>query len=59
VKDSLTLDEYQDFTGFGLSGTLMGPWQTIIQFDFGIAIKSDIEELEGENEILIGLLKLF
>jgi hypothetical protein len=59
VKNSLISDEYQNFTGFGLSGTLMGPWRTLIQFDLGVAVQSDIDELKGENEILIGFLKLF
>lgn len=59
VRNSLLSDQFERFTGFGLSGTIMGPWETLLQFDIGVAVQSDIEDLEGETEFLIGLLKLF
>ena len=59
VRNSMLSGEYERFTGFGLSGTIMGPWETLLQFDIGVAVQSDIEDLEGETEFLIGLLKLF
>ncbi|MDP3937905.1 MAG: sigma-E factor regulatory protein RseB domain-containing protein, partial [Deltaproteobacteria bacterium] len=59
VRDGLTSEEYRNFTGFGLSGNLMGPWETVLQFDLGFALRSDIEDLKGDKELLIGLLKLF
>ncbi|MFQ5877239.1 MAG: hypothetical protein ACE5JH_06050, partial [Acidobacteriota bacterium] len=59
VKDSLTSDGFMNFTGFGVSGNLMGPWETILQFDIGVALRSDFDELRGDTEFQIGLLKYF
>jgi hypothetical protein len=59
VRDGLVSDHYQTFTGFGVSGNLMGPWQTVLQFDVGLAIGSDIPKLRGDTEFLVGLLRYF
>ncbi len=59
VRDGLTSIEFNRFTGFGVSGNLMGPWQTIVQFDIGVAVQSDFPALKGNTEFLIGLLKYF
>ncbi|HXH28319.1 MAG TPA: hypothetical protein VNL37_04700 [Candidatus Polarisedimenticolia bacterium] len=59
VKDSLTSDRFDRFTGFGVSGNLMGPWQTILQFDIGVAVQSDIKPVRGDTEFQLGLLKYF
>ncbi|HEU5181780.1 MAG TPA: hypothetical protein VFW45_13400, partial [Candidatus Polarisedimenticolia bacterium] len=49
----------QKFTGAGLSGNFMGPWNTLFQFDWGIAVQSDIPGLKGEQEFEILLFKFF
>jgi hypothetical protein len=49
----------QSFTGFGISGNTMGPWNTVLQFDYGVAVKSDIPGLAGDQEIEFVLLKFF
>jgi len=49
----------QNFAGFGLSGNVMGPWSTLLRFDWGIAVKSDIPGLAGQQEISLALLKFF
>ena len=49
----------QRFTGAGLSGNFMGPWNTLFQFDYGIAVQSDIPGLKGEQEFEILLFKFF
>jgi len=59
VRDSLTSGEYDRFTGFGVSGNLMGPWDSVIQFDVGVAVQSDVPGLSGGTEFLVGLLKYF
>ncbi len=59
VKDGLTSDRFDRFTGFGIAGNFMGPWSTIIQFDVGVALQSDIPGLRGDTEILLGMLKYF
>jgi hypothetical protein len=59
VKDSLTTNEYNRFSGIGLSGTFLGPWRSFIQFDVGVTIQSDFANLEGNNEIQVVLLKFF
>jgi hypothetical protein len=47
------------FTGAGLSGNFIGPWKTVINVNYGYAISSDIPDLEGEQEFLLLVLKLF
>jgi len=59
VKDSLTTDEYHDFTGIGLSGTTLGPWRSFIQFDVGVTVQADFDNLVGHHEAQIVLLKFF
>lgn len=49
----------QSFSGVGLSGNVVGPWQTVISLNYGYALDSDIPELEGEQEFLLLVLKLF
>ena len=46
-------------TGVGISGNFLAPWKTIVQFDFGYALQSDIEPAEGNFEALLVVLKLF
>ncbi|OLE28555.1 MAG: hypothetical protein AUI36_31045 [Cyanobacteria bacterium 13_1_40CM_2_61_4] len=59
VEDSLTSSGFHRFTGFGISGNTVGPWETILQFDIGVALQSDFERLRGGTEFQIGLLKYF
>ncbi|PYQ14536.1 MAG: hypothetical protein DMH00_01380 [Acidobacteria bacterium] len=54
-----SLAGYQGFAGVGLAGNFMGPWNTVIQFDYGIAVQSDIPGLKGDQEIEFVLLKFF
>jgi hypothetical protein len=50
---------YQDFAGLGLSGNFLGPWNTVVQFDVGVALRSDIPGLRGDREFQLLLLKFF
>jgi len=59
VRDALTSEDYHSFTGIGISGNTMGPWETLLQFDIGVALQSDFEPLKGGTEFQIGLLKYF
>jgi hypothetical protein len=59
VKNSLTTDRYDRFTGMALSGTLLGPWRSFIQFDVGVTLDAEFEDLEGNHEVQIVLLKFF
>ena len=59
VRDSLTADRFSNFTGFGVSGNVMGPWRTIITFDVGVALQSDYEGLRGDAEAEVVFLKFF
>jgi len=49
----------QNFTGFGLNGNFPAPWRTVITLGYGRALASDIPELEGNQEFLLLVLKLF
>ncbi len=47
----------RDFTGLGISGqTIVGP-NLILSLDWGIALASDFDEFDGEQEILISILR--
>jgi hypothetical protein len=59
VRDGLTSADFHRFTGFGISGNTMGPWETLLQFDIGVALQSAFERLRGGTEFQIGLLKYF
>jgi hypothetical protein len=50
---------FQSFTGVGLSGNVIGPWQTVISLSYGYALASDIPDLEGQQEFFLLILKLF
>lgn len=53
------LGRRQSHTGIGLSGSVVGPWRTVISLSYGYALASDIPDLEGEQEFLLLVLKLF
>jgi hypothetical protein len=59
VRDGLISDQMRRFTGFGISGNVMGPWDTILQFDVGVAVQSDFKDLRGDTEFQVTLLKYF
>lgn len=59
VKDRLQNAPYQEHYGAGLSFNVVGPWKTIWQGSYGRAIRSDIPELEGKQEFMLVVLKLF
>ncbi len=49
----------QSFSGAGLSANFVGPWKTVINVNYGYALASDIPDLEGQQEFLALVLKLF
>jgi hypothetical protein len=49
----------QAFTGVGLGANLIGPWKTVINVSYGRALQSDVADLEGEQEFLLLVFKLF
>lgn len=49
----------QSFTGLGVSGNLVGPWKTVIALSYGRALQADIADLEGQQEFLLTVFKLF
>jgi hypothetical protein len=59
VEDRSTVVGAQDFTGLGLSGNLVGPWKTVIALSYGRALDSDVADLEGQQEFLLTVFKLF
>jgi hypothetical protein len=59
MKDSLEDDQFRNFSGAGLSFNVVGPWKTIWRGSYGRAITSDVAELEGTQEFMIVVLKLF
>jgi hypothetical protein len=59
VRDERSGTDWQNFTGAGLSGNVIGPWKTVVSFGYGRAVASDIPELKGKDEFLLLILKLF
>ncbi len=59
VKDESGTSGWQRHTGMGFSGNVIGPWKTVIQGSYGRAIASDVSELEGKQEFLLLVFKLF
>jgi hypothetical protein len=59
VKDGVLGEPFMNHGGAGLSFNVVGPWMTIWQASYGRAIWSDIPELEGKQEFLLVILKLF
>jgi len=59
VEDSGTAVGAQNHAGVGLSGNFVGPWKTIFAVSYGRALQSDIADLEGQQEFLLTVFKLF
>jgi len=59
VDDIRLSDEMTSHTGFGIAANFLGPWRTFIRLDAGYALKSDIEAVEGDLELLLVVLRLF
>jgi hypothetical protein len=59
VKDRQQLEPFRNHTGAGVAGQMAGPWNLLFRLEWGISVASDVEEFEGEQEILLTVLKLF
>jgi hypothetical protein len=59
IRDPLIADERPAFTGFGVAGTMLGPWRTLMTFDVGVALASDYDGLAGQTEAEIVFFKFF
>ena len=59
IQDPLRPDEHPAFTGFGVAGTMLGPWHTLMTFDVGVALASDYQDLAGQTEAEIVFFKFF
>ena len=46
-------------TGIGAAASLAGPWRTILRFDVGYALRSDLAEARGDKEFFVLALRLF
>lgn len=49
----------QSFSGIGISADFVAPWKTVVNFSYGYALASDIPDLEGQQEFLLLIFKLF
>jgi hypothetical protein len=59
ARDRFLAQPWMSHTGVGFSFNVVGPWMTIWQASYGRAVVSDIPELEGKQEFLLVILKLF
>ena len=53
------VSDARSHTGISLSGNFVAPWKTIVQLGYGRALASDVPELEGQQEFLVAVYKLF
>src|SRR5262249_14308804 len=59
VKSESTGGGWSNHTGIGLSANVLGPWKTVWQLEYGYALASDVEKVEGQSNLLLVILKLF
>jgi MucB/RseB N-terminal domain len=59
IQDPILPDFNPRFTGVGLSGSVLGPWRTLLSFDIGVAVASDYAALKGDTEGQIIFFKFF
>ena len=59
IREDLPGAERESFSGIGISANLVGPWKTVINLDYGYALASGVPDLEGQQEFLLFVLKLF
>ena len=53
VHDPRIAPGMTDHTGFGVAASFVGPWETILRFDVGYALKSDLDPVEGDVEAMV------
>jgi hypothetical protein len=59
VEDETSPAGPQGHAGVGVSGNFVAPWKLIIGFSYGRALYSDISDLEGQQEYLLTIFRLF
>ena len=59
VEDQDSTAGRQNHGGFGIGANFVAPWKLVVSLNYGRAIWSDIPDLEGEEEFLLLVLKLF
>jgi hypothetical protein len=59
VEDEASASGPQEHAGVGVSGNFVGPWKMIFAVSYGRALDSDIADLEGQQEFLLTIFKLF
>lgn len=59
VENLVGGEGYQDHTGIGFAGKFLGPWGLIVKVEYGYALRSDIDAVEGEQEVQLLFLKIF
>lgn len=59
IKDRQQLEPFRNHVGAGISANFVAPWNMLVRLEYGIALDSDIPQFEGEQEILLTVLKLF
>jgi hypothetical protein len=59
VEDRLDEAGYGSHAGIGFGGRFLGPWGLIMQVEYGLAVRSDLESVEGEQEAQLLFLKVF
>ena len=59
VEDQDSSADRQNHGGFGIGANFVAPWKLVVSLNYGRALWSDIPDLEGEEEFLLLVLKLF
>ena len=59
VREDGSMLGTQNHGGFGIAANFVAPWKLAFSVGYGRALWSDIRELEGQDEFLIVVLRLF
>ena len=59
VREEASMLSTQNHGGIGIAANFIAPWKLVFSVSYGRALWSDIPELEGQDEFLIVVLRLF
>jgi len=59
VREDASMLGAQNHGGIGIAANFVAPWKLVFSLSYGRALWSDIAELEGQDEFLLVVLRLF
>ena len=59
VQEDASMLGMQNHGGIGIAANFVAPWKLVVSVSYGRALWSDIPELEGQDEFLVVVLRMF